>query len=376
MQTADLTNALAAATAAPVVDEQESEGLLLFRRRVKRQEIVYLASQLGIMVETGVNLAAALEGLAEQEENATLHSILVDLRHRVEAGEDFSTALARHPKQFDKTFVSLVRASEQTGTLGPMLQQLSEYLSKELENRGKVRSALTYPTVMLAVAAGVTIFLLTYVLPKFSPLFERKGVRLPKSTQLMMIVSDSLLGYWWAWAIGVVVVVVGGWFWARTKAGRSSIDWCKIHAPLVGPMFRKVTISRCLRTLGVMVGNGVSMLDAVQLTSDVSGNTHYEREWMQVLDQITNGRRVCEALGESQLFPKPLIQMIASGEDTGRLDFVLDKVSGHYERDVDMSLKTMTSLLEPLMITVMGVVVGGIAMSLLLPIFQLSRAAG
>ncbi|MDP7016770.1 MAG: type II secretion system F family protein [Pirellulaceae bacterium] len=375
MQTADLTNALAAATAAPVVDEQESEGLLLFRRRVKRQEIVYLASQLGIMVETGVNLAAALEGLAEQEENATLHSILVDLRHRVEAGEDFSTALARHPKQFDKTFVSLVRASEQTGTLGPMLQQLSEYLSKELENRGKVRSALTYPTVMLAVAAGVTIFLLTYVLPKFSPLFERKGVRLPKSTQLMMIVSDSLLGYWWAWAIGVVVVV-GGWFWARTKAGRSSIDWCKIHAPLVGPMFRKVTISRCLRTLGVMVGNGVSMLDAVQLTSDVSGNTHYEREWMQVLDQITNGRRVCEALGESQLFPKPLIQMIASGEDTGRLDFVLDKVSGHYERDVDMSLKTMTSLLEPLMITVMGVVVGGIAMSLLLPIFQLSRAAG
>ena len=375
MQTADLTNALAAATAAPVVDEQESEGLLLFRRRVKRQEIVYLASQLGIMVETGVNLAAAMEGLAEQEENATLHSILVDLRHRVEAGEDFSTALARHPKQFDKTFVSLVRASEQTGTLGPMLQQLSEYLSKELENRGKVRSALTYPTVMLAVAAGVTIFLLTYVLPKFSPLFERKGVRLPKSTQLMMIVSDSLLGYWWAWAIGVVVVV-GGWFWARTKAGRSSIDWCKIHAPLVGPMFRKVTISRCLRTLGVMVGNGVSMLDAVQLTSDVSGNTHYEREWMQVLDQITNGRRVCEALGESQLFPKPLIQMIASGEDTGRLDFVLDKVSGHYERDVDMSLKTMTSLLEPLMITVMGVVVGGIAMSLLLPIFQLSRAAG
>jgi type IV pilus assembly protein PilC len=356
--------------------EDGDDGLTLFPRAIKRSDIIYVANQLAIMVDTGINLATALDGIASQQENPTLKAVLNDLKSRVEGGEDFSAALARHPKCFDRTFVALIKASEQTGSLAEILEQIADYLRKESENRAKVRAAMAYPMVMLVLAIGVTIFLLTYVMPKFEPLFNRKGVKLPTPTIVMIAVSNALIHYWYAWLIGAVAITVGIYFGRRTQPGRQLIDWLKINMPIVGPMFRKVTISRSIRTLGTMVQSGVSMLDAIRLSAEVAGNYYYERSWLHVLDEITNGNRICEALSGNTLFPRTLIQMIGSGEETGKLDQVLQKVSTYYDREVETSLKTVTSMIEPLMIVVMGVVVGGIGLGLLLPIFSLSRAVG
>jgi type IV pilus assembly protein PilC len=353
--------------------EEGDDGLNLFPRRVRKSDIIYTTTQLAIMVDTGINLAAALQGLIDQEDNPTLQRLLIELKQEVEAGEDFSAALAKHPKYFDKTFVALIRASEQTGTLGEMLDHIANYMRKDLESRSKVRSAFAYPGVMLVLAIGITAFLLTYIMPKFTPLFSRKGVELPSSTVFLMWVSDSLTEYWYIWLAVVVSLVVGFLFARRTHYGRMGLDWMRLNLPIIGPMFRKVCISRSIRTLGAMVQSGVSVLDALQLSSEVSGNFFYERAWQHALDEVTNGSRISEALSGNPLFPKTLLQMIGSGEETGRLDYVLKKVSGYYDGEVDTALKTATSMLEPLLISVMGVVVGGIGMSIMLPIFTLSR---
>jgi len=345
----------------------------LFPRRVTKQDMIYVTSQLAIMVDTGITLATALTGICEQEENPTLRGVLNDIREQVEGGECFSDALAKHPKHFDETYIALVRASEQTGTLGEMLERIAGFMRKQLDNRSKVRSAMAYPMVMALIAVAVTIFLLTYVLPQFEPMFTRKGVKLPTITVWLMATSDIMLTYWWAWFAGLGGLI-GGYFYAkRTPRGQQAIDYTKLHAPIIGTMYRKVILSRTISTLGVMVASGVSMLDSIRLCADVAGNHYYSKSWMHVLDEITNGSTITDALKGNELFPRTLLQMIDSGEETGRLDYVLKRVSEYYDQEVDSSLKATTSLIEPLMICAMGFVVGGIAMGLLLPIFSLSR---
>lgn len=345
----------------------------LLPRRVTKQELIYVTSQLAIMVETGVTLSAALGGIVQQEQNATFRKTLAALKNDVENGEDFSAALAKHPRLFDRTYVTLVKASEATGALGPMLERIAVYLRKELDTRAKVRAALAYPTVMLVIAVAVTIFLLTYILPKFTPLFKSRGAKLPGPTLLMMNISDGLLHYWWAWLALAVAAIAGFIFLKRTENGQKTFDWLKINAPIFGPLMRKVTISRSVRTLGAMLGSGVPMLDAIRLAAEVSGNVHYERLWNTVLDEVIGGRRICEVLQRSTLFPRVLVQMIACGEETAKLDMVLERVSGYYDQEVETSIKATTSMIEPIMISVMGVVVGTIGLALMLPIFSLSK---
>jgi type IV pilus assembly protein PilC len=356
-----------------MLEEARSEGSL-FPRPISRRDILYMTSQLAVMVDTGITLSAAFEGIAEQEENPSLKKLMLDLKSRVEAGDDFSKALAEHPKYFDRTYVTLIKASEQTGSLGEMLENIATYSQKELEMRGKVRAAMAYPAVMIVVATGVTIFLLTYILPKFQPLFERKNVQLPTPTVLAMAASDALMQYWYLWLLGTVALVVGVWFGRRTRQGQQLLDWLYINAPLVGPTVRKVILSRNIRTLGAMIASGVSVLDALRLSAEVSANHYYETLWLGVLDAVTTGNRICESLRHTKLVPSTLVQMIGAGEESGRLDDVLKKVSVHYDREVETSIKTVTSMIEPLMITIMGFVVGGIGLALLLPIFSLSRA--
>lgn len=341
--------------------------------RVSRAEIMYVTSQLALMIDTGIPLSTALQGAIDQETNIKLRDILVALRNSVEAGEDFSTALARYPKLFDNTFVSLVKASESTGGLSEMLDRNAEYLRKELETRSKVRSAMAYPMVMLIMAINVTIFLLTFVLPKFAPLFQRRGVKLPKPTIVMMAISDSLTGYWPFWVAGAIALVVGFLVGKRTEKGRIAWDWVKINAPILGVVNRKVTISRGIRTLGTMLEGGVPITEAIRLTANVSGNYFYEQLWLRVLDEVTAGNCIHDSLAKSDLFPSTLLQMITAGEETGKLEKVLAKVSDFYDREVELSVKTATSLIEPIMIAGMGIVVGGIGLALLLPIFSLSK---
>lgn len=352
---------------------QDDDAGELFPRLVRKNDIIYTTAQLAVMVDTGIALSDALAGILQQEANPTLRKLLQDLKDSVEGGEAFSAALARHPRYFDKTYISLIKASEATGTLGPMLERIAGYLRKEVDTRGKVRAAMAYPMVMLVVAVGVSIFLLTYVLPKFTPLFKSRSMQLPLPTKILINVSSVLLGYWYLWLAAAVALLAAYLLSRRTELGKSVLDRIKINLPILGPMFRKVTISRSIRTLGTMISSGVSVLDAITLCGEVAANYHYEKLWQHVREEVTTGKRICEALAGSTLFPRSLVQMIAAGEETGKLDYVLQRVSDYYDREVESSVKTTTALIEPLLIAFMGVVVGGIGMALMLPIFSLSR---
>jgi len=354
--------------------EEAAEGFSLFPKRIKKAEMIAVVNQLAIMVDTGVTLDDALNGMCQQEENPSLKRLLGELKSDIESGEDFSKALAKHPRHFDQTFVAMIKASEQTGTMGEMLEQSTLIMQYEMETRRKVRAALAYPGVMLVISFGITILLLTFVLPKFAPLFSRKNVELPCTTVMMMGLSDALIGYWWAWLTGAVLLIIGFFVWRRTRQGHIALDWCKINSPIIGPMLRKVAISRSIRVLGTMLRGGVPLLDALAISAEVSSNHFFHKTWQNAADDITQGSRIRDALSGSGLFPATLLQMIGCGEDTGTLETVLQKVSTHYDAEVDSALKVATRLLEPLMITVMGGVVAGIAYSLLLPVFELSTA--
>lgn len=348
----------------------------LIPHRVSRSEVIDLTNQLAILVETGVTLSTALAGIFEQTTNPTLKQVVLDLKTAVEGGEDFSTALAQHPKLFSKTFVHLVKASEAGGTMGSMLGRIGQHSRRELEARNKVRAAMAYPTIMLVMSVAVTLFLLAYVLPKFVPLFESRGVALPKPTVFMMAVSDLLVGYWRPLAGTAAGLAAGLLVFRTSRSGRLTFDWIRLHAPLLGPVFRKVAISQSIRTLATLINSRVPMLEAIRLSADVAGNIYYEDAWRAVAERVASGQQICDCLRGNPLFPPTLVQMIATGEETGKLGDVLARVSDHFDRDVETAVKAATSVLEPLMVAFMGVVVGSIALALLLPIFTLSRHVG
>jgi type IV pilus assembly protein PilC len=351
-------------------------GLELFQRRIRRGEIIYLTNQLSIMIDAGVPLASALEGLARQTDNPTLQRVLKSLQKDVESGEPLSAALARFPRHFDRTYVNLVKASEASGTLGKMLERIATQTRSELETRQQVLGAMMYPGAMVVMCVGVSIFLLTYVFPKITPMFATKGIKLPTPTRVMMVLSDALTHHWY-WFILGVIALTGGFLYARRQRwGRVALDWTWLHLPILGSVIRKVTISRSLRTLATTINAGVPMLEALQLSGGVSNNIFYEETWNQVADQVTSGKQIYEALEGNKLFPSTLLQMISSGESTGKLGQVLNKVSDYYDREVATSIKSATSMIEPVMVAVMGGVIGTIALAMLLPIFTLSSHVG
>ncbi|MDA7980204.1 MAG: type II secretion system F family protein [Pirellulales bacterium] len=367
-----------AAHLSDIVDDHQDddEGLTVFARRVRKTDLLYATNQMAVMVESGVTLAEALAAIIDQEENPTLRRVLTQIRREVESGNDFSAALAEHPKIFDHTYISLIRASEATGMLGEMLGRIGGHLNKEIEARRKVRAAMIYPCVMFVMAIGVTIFLLTFVLPKFMPLFEAKGVNLPIPTKVMLAVSHVFGDYWMWWTAGTVTLLTAFFVGKQTEPGGWAWDTIKLRLPIVGGAIRKIVLSRSVRTLGVMVQAGVPVLDALKLTSQIAGNRLYEEVWLRVMNEVTAGKEIHTALLGSPLFPSTLVRMIASGEETGKLDQVLQRVSDFYDQEVETSVKAATGLIEPIMIGVMGIIVGGIGLGLLLPIFSLSSAAG
>lgn len=344
----------------------------LFRKRVSRSDIIYMTNQLAVMVDADVPLATALEGIAKQAENPTLKETVSEIQMQVQGGEDFSNVLEKFPKYFDTTYVNLVRASEASGTLSHMLDRISEQSRVAEDTRQKVKGALMYPGAMLVMCVGVCIFLLSYVFPKLTPMFEAKSMDIPGPTKFMMAISFALTHYWYLFILGFVVAVVGFIYMRRQWWGRMAFDWMWLNMPVFGPMMRKVILSRSLRTLATTINAGVPMLESLKLSSGVANNIFYARCWQDVSEQVTSGRQIHEALEGHSLFPATLLQMISSGEQTGKLGHILEKVSGYFDREVDNSIKAATSLIEPIMVMVMGSVIGTIALAMLLPIFKLS----
>jgi type IV pilus assembly protein PilC len=298
--------------------------------------------------------------------------MLDNVQQGVQGGDDLSTSLAKYPKHFDRAFVNLIRASEASGQLGPMLDRIATQYRTDADTRGRIKGAMIYPAAMLTMCLGVIIFLLTYVFPKLMPMFAGREKDIPAPTKFLLALSTSITTYWPWYVLGIMLLIGFGFFLLKQKTGRIMLDWMKINLPPFGGLCRKVALSRSLRTLSTTLNAGVPMLEALQLSGGVSNNHFYENCWIDVGDKVTTGRQIHEALQSHSLFPKMLIQMIASGEKSGRLGKVLEKVSDYLDREVANAVKTVTSLLEPLIITVLGSAIGGIAVAMLLPIFKLS----
>ncbi len=341
--------------------------------RVTREEMIQFTLQLSVMVDTGVPLSEALTALADQLSTGAFTAVLKSICSDVQGGKDFSSSLEKFPRIFPKYFVSLVKASEVSGTMGPMLKRLSEYLVNQREISKRVKGALIYPGFMLVMSVCVTIFLLTVILPKFTVIFAQRKAALPLPTQIMLFCSDTLVNYWWGWLIGAVAGTGFMIWFMRQPIGRRTFDLLKLKVPIMGPMFHKLYLSRSLQTLATMLQSGVQVLDGLQIVRDVAGNLYYEQLWEEVRIKIQQGQQFSEPLMKSKLVPRSVAQMIHSGEKSGDLPAVMNRIVVFMEEDLRTAIKTSTQFIEPVMIGVMGALIGSVAIAMLLPILTISR---
>ncbi len=336
------------------------------------KDVLTFTSQLSVMIKAGINIRGAVEGVAEQIANPKFRKIVDQIREDVESGKAFSEALARHPKVFSPLYINMVRASEMSGNFGYMLQRITGYLRQQVETRAMVRGAMIYPIIIGTMAIGTTVFLLTFVLPRFSALFAGKESLLPMPTKMLLGLSAFLRGYWYLVVAGLTGLAGGFTYLIRTPGGRTWWDKAKLRIPLFKRMLRALYITRGLQTMGEMINAGVPMLDTLRITADVSGNVHYRAMWMQVARSVKAGKTISEPLTRQNLLPRSVTQMISAGEESGKLGEVLADVSDFYAKELKNTIKAVTAMLEPLMIVAMGAVVGFIAMSIILPIFKMS----
>ena len=337
-----------------------------------KNEILDFTTQLAVMIRAGISIRQALDGIADQTVNQRFKRILLEIKGDVESGKQFSEAISRHPRLFGPLYISMVKASEMSGAFAHMLDRIAAYLQQELETRKMVIGASIYPGIIATMATGVTVFLLTFVLPRFAGVFEGKEEALPGPTKFLMGISEFMVQWWWVLLIAFGSLLAAFLVFIRTDLGGFWWDRAKLSIPVVRRMFRALYISRSLHTMGELINAGVPLLDTLAITGEISGNRMYRRMWRSVHSAVRQGRKIQSQLSKSNLLPKSVVQMVAAGEDSGKLGEVLQEVSEYYHRVLRDVIKAVTSMIEPLMIVIMGSIVGFIAMAIILPIFKMS----
>ena len=340
------------------------------------RDLMSFSKQLSVMIRAGISIRDAIASIADGTTNMRFQAILNEICHDIESGVPFSGALAKHPKIFSALYVNMIRASEISGTFAYMLDRIVEYLDQLDENRRMVRGAMLYPMVLFTLSVAAVVFLLQWVVPKFMVLFKGKEEFLPTPTIILLAMSNFMQDYWYIPLAGTIVLVTGIVITIRTPTGRRAWDQILLAIPIIKTMTRALYITRSLQSLGELVNAGVPILEALEITAEISGNCVYKDMWHDVSDTVKEGGKIVQELQASDNLPKSVVQMISAGEESGRLGEVLDEISKYYNRELKDAIKTATGLLEPIMIVFMGAVVGFIAMSILLPIFSMHKTMG
>ena len=342
---------------------------------IRRRDITFFTRQLSDLLEAGLTLMRALNVIQDQTENPRLQEILGDIVSHVRDGKSFSDALAVYPKVFPPIYVSMVRSGEVGGILGGVLARLADFSEKEEELQGKVRAAMAYPALICLVGMGTVAVLLIFVVPKLVLLFQDVGQVLPLPTQILIAVSNGVAKYWWG---ALLIAALVGFLGKRQRlpqGARLAIDRIKLRLPIWGSLIKKVEIARFARSLATLLGHGVPILQAMQSVYQATGNEMLKGELEKIGDQLRGGTTLSQGMRQSRIFPNLVINMVSVGEEAGSLDRSLIKIADTYEREADRAMKMMTALVEPVMILVMGSVVGFIVVSMLLPIFQIDILA-
>jgi type IV pilus assembly protein PilC len=343
-----------------------------FGGSVKAKELAVFTRQFSVMIDAGLPLVQCLEILASQQENKLFQKVLTGTRAAVEGGSNLSAAMKQYPKVFDPLYSNMVEAGETGGILDTILQRLSTYIEKNVKLKAAVKSALIYPIGVISIAAGVITLLLWKVVPIFATLFAGLGVDLPLPTKIVIGLSNfvgSIFGL--LIVVGGAAAVFGMKIWYGTPQGRYLIDSAVLKLPVLGILMRKIAVARFTRTLGTLISSGVPILEGLDITARTSGNAVVERALFKVRKALEEGKSLTEPLKDSAVFPGMVTQMIAVGEQTGAMDAMLQKIADFYEDEVDSAVKDLLTALEPIMIVFLGVVVGGVVISMYLPLFTL-----
>jgi len=341
--------------------------------KVKLGNLAVFCRQFSTMVDAGVSLVRCLDVLSRQTQDPKLKKILLDIGERVEGGESLSRAMQRHPRTFNNLFVGLIRAGEVGGVLEETLQRLAGFLEADVALRRKVKSALTYPVLVLIAAIGIVIFLVTWIVPQFAALFKDIGLKdtdFPAMTKFLIDLSAHFRERWLVIIVSVTVIVFGWKLFVSTKFGRRAADRMKLYVPVFGKLHHKVCMARFSRTMGTLLTSGVPILQAMETVAGTVGNTIMADAVLDARARIREGDRIGDPLEESKMFPPMVVHMIGVGEESGSLDFMLQKIADFYENEVEATLASLTAALEPVLIVFLGFIVGFIVIAMFLPLIK------
>ena len=351
---------------------KQGGGLFKGGGRIEAADISLFSRQLATMLAAGIPLVQSFEIVGSGHENAAMQKLIMAVKADVEGGSSLAEALAKHPLHFDDLFVNLVEAGEQAGALETLLDKIATYKEKTEAIKKKVKKALTYPAAVLVVALVVTIILLIFVIPAFEDLFQGFGADLPSFTRMVIDLSQFVREKGWFLAIAIGAAVYAFlYFKKRSRPMRHYLDRMSLKAPIIGPILQKSAIARYARTLSTMFAAGVPLVEALESVAGATGNIVYEIGVLQMKDEVSTGQRLQQAMENTDLFPNMVIQMIAVGEESGSLDEMSSKVADFYEDDVDNAVDNLSSLLEPMIMSILGVLVGGLVVAMYLPIFKM-----
>lgn len=343
----------------------------IFESKVKHDELTLFSRQFATLIDSGVPISRSLHILSMNTENKTLKKVLTTVTEDIEQGQSLSVALSKHKKIFPSLYIDMVAAAEIGGALPEVLDRLATYMEKDKSVRGKVKSAFTYPTIVMLVAIIAVIVILSVVIPKFIPLFEDLGAELPLPTRMLIGASTFLQSYWYVALIAVGLFGLGVFLYSKTKVGRKHIDWLKLHIPIIGVVVRKSSIARFARTLETLQRSGVPLMESLEIVGKTSGNVHIEKALQYALDSLGEGQGISKPLAITNIFPPLVTQMMEIGEETGELEKMLSKIADFYEEEVDVAVKNLTSMIEPVITVFLGVVVGFIAIAVIMPMYEM-----
>jgi type IV pilus assembly protein PilC len=355
-----------------IADKHASRQIELgFTKRVKASELAIFSRQLSTMISSGMSILRSLYVLEEQTESKFLKETIVAVRKDVEAGLSLSDAMARHPKVFNPLFVAMTQAGEMGGLLEDALIRVADQLQKDAALRRQIKSAMIYPTLVIIFAVGVMMALVAFLVPVFESVFKQFGGALPKLTQVSVLMSEAVTGYWWLIFGSTAVIIVAFLKWKSSSWGRPQWDHFRLHVPMkIGSIVQQVAVARWSRTLASLTGAGVPLLQALDITGKTGGNVAVEEAMDGVITSVKRGGTIAAPLAQAPIFPAMVTHMVGVGEETGALDTMLDRVAEFYEEQVEASVKALTSILEPIMIIVIGGMVGFIVISMYLPLFE------
>ncbi len=347
------------------------KNIKLSQVRVKAQDMVVFTRQLSTMISSGIPLVESLEILAEQSSNAGFRLVLDTVVSEVRTGRDLSQAMGVHKKVFPKIYVNMIKAGEASGQLDIVLDRLADYQEAAAALKAEIKSAMTYPIVSLVMVLGITLFLLVFIIPKFEEMFSSMDVELPAITKGLLATSLFLKTNMLIWVPASIGIGVGVFMFSKTDKGCRLKDWLLLNMPVFGTLFSKVTISRFTRTFGTLIQSGVPILGALEIVSETTGNSLVSDAINSASESVRQGESLGEPLAKTKIFPLMVTKMISIGEKSGALETLLEKISEFYDQQVKVTVESLTSLIEPLMIGVMGFLVGGMVMAIFFPIFKM-----